>query len=529
MTPTEQRYAQIEKEALALTRACERLSDYLIGLSFHVHTDHKPLVPLFSSKHLEELPIRVQRFRLRMMRFQFTISHVPGKELIIADTLSRAPAADPTPADKGFQDEANVFVDAIMQSLPATEERMEEIKSLQLRDPVCQQILAYCQSGWPDQRSLPNSLKPYFPVAAELAETDGLLMRGSRIVIPPSLRRQILDRIHGSHQGITKCRERARQSVWWPGIAKEIETMVRNCSECCKAQRQRAQPLTPTPLPQLPWQKVASDLFEWRQKTFLHIVDYYSRNIEIARLNNLTAEEVVTHTKSVFARHGIPETVVTDNGPQYTSELYADFAKKFEFQHITSSPYYPQGNGEAERAVKTIKEMLKKCEDPYLALLSYRSTPLPIGYSPSQLLMSHTLRSTIPTTRSQRVPAVPDPDTVRANDAKVKSRQKENYDSHHGVKVLPSLAPGVCVWMPDRQTEARVDREVGPQSFEVNTSDGTYRRNRRDLITLPDPSDSDSSDQIESTTPSESNEPRRSNRTSRPPERFDPSWVQNGH
>lgn len=96
MTPTEQRYAQIEKEALAFTWACERLSDYLIGLPFHIHTDHKPLVPLFSSKHLEELPIRVQCFHLRMMRFLFSISHVLGKDLIIADALSRAPVADPT-------------------------------------------------------------------------------------------------------------------------------------------------------------------------------------------------------------------------------------------------------------------------------------------------------------------------------------------------------------------------------------------------------------------------------------------------
>ena len=352
-------------------------------------------------------------------------------------------------------------------------------------------------------------------------------------MMPPSIRKEMLAKIHGSHQGITKCRERARQSVWWPGMAKEIETLVRNCSECCKAQRQRAQPVTPTPLPQLPWQKVASDLFEWKQKTFLLIVDYYSRFIEIARLNGSTAEEVVTHTKSIFARHGIPETVVSDNGPQYTSELYTDFSKTYQFQHITSSPYYPQSNGEAERAVKTIKEMLKKCDDPYIALLSYRSTPLPIGYSPSQLLFGRTLRTTIPTTRGQRVPSVPNLDTVRANDAKIKTRQKDNHDSHHGARELPSLPPGVKVWVSDHQTEATVDQEVGPQSFKVSTSDGTYRRNRRDLIPLPDPPDSptESSNQTEPTTAttSESNELRRSNRTSRPPDRLDPSWIDNRH
>ena len=94
MTTTERRYAQIEKEALAFTWACERLSDYLVGLKFHIETDHKPLMPLFTTKNLEELPVRVQRFRLRMMRYNYTISHVPGTDLIIADTLSRAPAPE---------------------------------------------------------------------------------------------------------------------------------------------------------------------------------------------------------------------------------------------------------------------------------------------------------------------------------------------------------------------------------------------------------------------------------------------------
>ena len=122
LTPTEQRYAQIEKEALAFTWACERLSDYLIGLPFHIWTDHKPLVPLFSTKELEQIPIRVQRYRLRMMRFSFTIAHRPGKELILADALSRSPSQDSTDPDSDLlHQEADAFVQMVMQSLPATE------------------------------------------------------------------------------------------------------------------------------------------------------------------------------------------------------------------------------------------------------------------------------------------------------------------------------------------------------------------------------------------------------------------------
>ena len=110
MSTAEQRYAQIEKEALALTWACERFSDYLVGLHFHLQTDHKPLVPLLSHKHLEELPIRIQRFRLRLLRYQFTISHVPGSQLLIADALSRSPMTNPRQEDEQLHREADACI-----------------------------------------------------------------------------------------------------------------------------------------------------------------------------------------------------------------------------------------------------------------------------------------------------------------------------------------------------------------------------------------------------------------------------------
>lgn len=532
MTPTETRYAQIEKEALAFTWACERLADYLVGMEFHIQTDHKPLVPLFSSKHMEELPLRVQRFRMRMMRFQFTISHIPGKNLIIADALSRAPVSTPTRADEVLQQETTLYVNSVIDSLSAPEARLQEIKQHQEADEACQQIVQFCQSGWPAKSSLSSEVKPYFPLSAELSVEDNLLLRGGRIVIPPSLRKTYLDRIHNSHLGISKCRERARQSVWWPGISKQLEELIQNCHKCLKAQKQRSQPLTPTPLPTLPWQKVASDLFEWKGATYLLVVDYFSRYIEIARLDRTTTADVVTHLKSIFARHGIPEILISDNGPQYSSREFQDFAEEYEFRHITSSPYFPQGNGEAERAVATIKNLLKKGDDPYKSLLAYRSTPLKLGYSPSQLLMGRILRTTVPTTRAQREPCIPDLSLVRSRDKTNKARQKKNFDSHHGARELSPLLPGDQVWVPQRECEGEVQEEVTPRSYTVETEDGSVRRNRRDLIRLPNCESSESSQQTESnvdqeTQQSESNttpEVRRSSRTSRPPERLDPSW-----
>jgi len=130
--------------------------------------------------------------------------------------------------------------------------------------------------------------------------------------------------------------------------------------------------------------------------TYLLVVDYYSRFIEIGRLSSLTAACVITHMKSIFARHGRPDELRTDNGPQYANAEFAAFMADWEIQHVTSSPKFPQSNGEAERAVKTIKDLLSKADDPYKALLEYRKTPLSNGYSPGELSMGRKLQGSLP-------------------------------------------------------------------------------------------------------------------------------------
>ena len=130
--------------------------------------------------------------------------------------------------------------------------------------------------GMAKNNRVPGILKPYYQVASELSVVDGLLPRGFQIVIPSSLCLEVLDQIHAGHQGIHKCRQWASQSVWWPRLSKQLEELVKKCRECCKYQNQRAEPLIPSKIPELPWQKVGSDLFEWNKSTYLLIVDYYS-------------------------------------------------------------------------------------------------------------------------------------------------------------------------------------------------------------------------------------------------------------
>ena len=324
MTETDQRYAQIEKEASALTWACDRLNQYLLGSKFILETDHKPLVPLLTSKNLDELPIRIQRFRLQMMCYSYDIRHVPGKELTTADYLSRSPL--PTTEDYGLSTETNAYVNLIVTHLPTTDSRLQDIKEHQNQDTVLQK--------WKTELLQQRKEGRKRAIYADLSIHNELLIRGSRIVIPKKIQPDILKQLHTDHQGMVKCKERARCSVWWPGITVDIEEYIKNCETCCRHQRPRVEPLLPSKLPETPWQKVGMDLFEWRQSPYLLVVDYYSRYIEIAKLTTTTFTGVINYLKSIFARHGIPQTIVSDNGPQFSSSQFSQFTKEF---HITMS------------------------------------------------------------------------------------------------------------------------------------------------------------------------------------------------
>ena len=126
-------------------------------------------------------------------------------------------------------------------------------------------------------------------------------------------------------------------------MSKQLEELVNKCPNCAKK--------VPSELPDRPWQKVGADLFELKGESFLIVIDYFSRYAELCKLSRTTSPDVIVHLKSMFARHGIPELLKSDNGPQFASSVFAKFAEEYSFTHITSSPRYPQSNGEVERAV----------------------------------------------------------------------------------------------------------------------------------------------------------------------------------
>jgi hypothetical protein len=187
MSETEGRYAQIEKEALATTWACEKFSTYILGKHIELETDHKPLVPLLNNKHLDSLPPRILRFRLRLMRFAYTMSHVPGKSLYTADTLSRAPLPSMhTPAEAQREDAVEFFIEEVISNLPGNRDAINKYRDSQATDPVVSKVMKYCRLGWPRNHPLPE-IRPFYQVRAELSVCKDLLLFRNRIVVPASL------------------------------------------------------------------------------------------------------------------------------------------------------------------------------------------------------------------------------------------------------------------------------------------------------------------------------------------------------
>ena len=240
-----------------------------------------------------------------------------------------------------------------------------------------------------------------------------------------------------------------------------------------------------TPLPSYPWERIAADLFELKGSNFLLVADYYSRFIEVQKLTTTTSSNIISQLKAIFARFGVPATMITDNGPQFDSHEMKEFAQAYEFQHTTTSPYFPQSNGFVERMVKTVKKLFEHSIDPYKSLLSYRSTPLPwCGHSPAELLMGRRIRTDIPQVKENFIPKWEHIQNFRQLDAKYKKSQKENYDRRHRVRTLPMLPDKQTVWVETRgdQIPGQIQQPAStPRSYVIETPSGELRRNRAHL------------------------------------------------
>ena len=526
LQPAETRYAAIEAEALAILWACEHFQQYLVGKKFQIQTDHSPLLSILKTKPIGELSPRLQRFRLRLLRFDYDIEYISGKKHIVPDCMSRAPVKSTEKDDHISVDEISEYCRYVVGNFPITDTQLETLKCAQNQDPIVNKIKNYCTGSWPQSSAIPFECKYYASLQSELAVIDDLLVKGNRLVIPPSMRKNILSKIHEGHLGMTKCLGRMRETVWWPNATQEMKDFISKCEVCCRLSHTRREPMLPSEVPAYPCQKIACDYFTWNAKSYFLIVDYLSKWVEIYPMSTTTSSETISKLKGFFSNFGIAVEVVTDGGPQFVSHEFSLFSKKFGFKHVITSPYYSQANGEAERAVKTVKTMFQKCklskDDPYLALLNYRTSPLQNGSSPAEIMFGRKLRTSIPTTEKVLSSRRKDFSEIYKKEGEYKEKMKAHYDGRRGVRANSPLKIGERVYLTRDKVDGTITSTANtPRSYNVRTEGGEKRRNRVHIRPLP-PTNENSPAEKEDTSFTQSTTLRRSQRPNfgLPPERF---------
>lgn len=480
LTDAEQRYANIEREMLAVVYACEKFHTYVYGRSFVVLSDHKPL-EMIQLKNLGAAPPRLQRLLLRLQGYNLTIKYKPGREMLLSDAMSRLNPLQDGPIETPIRVDLVMFSNAKLQEIRQATAQDEELGAL--KETILQ--------GWPnDRRQVKKTLQKYWPYRDELTTEDGILLKGTRVIIPKDIKGTYLKKIHEAHQGVVKCQLRAKSCVYWHQINQDIEDLVKKCPVCQEyGNSQAPEPLMPHEVPTRPWQVIATDLFTLENKDYLLVADTYSKYPIVRYLRGqATSSIIIQHLKEIFAEHGTPEKVISDNGPQYSSSKFQEFADDWNFQHTTSSPRYPQSNGFIERQVQTVKRTIAKAmkdqSDMNKALQYLRSTPIDSHLpSPAEMLLGRKIQTNLPVVTA-------DQNQRRDVEKRLRTRQeKQKQYFDRSTKALPPLKPaqGVRVqdhstgkWLPGVIQGSRPDHE--PRSYDVEMPSGNIlRRNRRQI------------------------------------------------
>ena len=483
LTRTEQNYAQIEKECLSVVFGLERFDQYTFGRHVIVENDHKPLEVLMK-KALHAIPKRLQAMRMRMGRYDVDLKYRPGPQMILPDTLSRAHPelagdTEPSPFDC-----VNAFT-----LMPVTDRRLEELREATTADDTMQELISVIRDGWPDRKDdLPELVKPFFDVRDTLTEQDGIILKGERLVIPPSMRADVKQRLHAAHLGHESMLRRAHELIYWPKMNHEIKQLADSCDICqAHSPRQSKEPLIPHQRGDTPWQKIGIDLFSIDQRDYMVTVDYLSNFWEVDYLSLTTTSAILTKLKAHLARYGIPQVIVSDNA-QFTSQEFQDFTQTYGIQHDTSSPDHSKSNGKAQTAVKSAKKLIKKCAaeqtDPYLALLELRNTPMQgINLSPAQMLLQRQTRSTLPIRSQLLSPRVSEPhrDIERRVATQVKTHDRHAKPLEH----IPIDRPVLFDKFDSLRRKLVWSKGVitgihqAPRSYIIKDSGGAeFRRNR---------------------------------------------------
>ena len=476
----EKNYAPIEGEMLAVLYGVTKFHHFLYGRRFEVESDHKPLQHI-QQKNLSRAPPRLRSMLMKLSPYDFSIHYKPGEEMVMPDTFSRLSQVD--------QDEIPGLKVHVHSIVDISCLRLAKLKRETERDCVLQKLKKVFEEGWPSSiKGLDKDLRPFWAIRDDVSIMDGLLMAGSRIIIPEVSRREVLDNIHEGHQGEVKCNLRAKDAVYWPGIYKSIEEIVKNCGACREFENALPKcPMLGVEVPSQPWHTVGADLFYYKGRWNLLVTDYYSKAPFVRPVANTGAAASIRAMKGIFAENGIPFKVISDNGPHFCAYSYSEFAKRWGFELVLSSPEYPKGHALIERHVQTMKKCMRKCEasgyDFDLALLALRSTPLDSNLpSPAELLSGRRFRTTLPAVFHRG---------SGSSEVQQKLMQKQKVAAEYYDRTATpkhELVPGQPVrlynkdsksWEPATVTE----RANTPRSYVVERESGgvPLRRNRQHL------------------------------------------------
>jgi len=231
-----------------------------------------------------------------------------------------------------------------------------------------------------------------------------------RAVIPPKFRQRCLEELHVSHLGVVKTKSLARSLLWWPGLDGDIEQMVRHCTTCQSDADNPRRASSLWPVPERAWQRVHVDFAgPFKGKMFLIVIDAYSKWPEVVVMQCTSAVATVEKLRSIFANKGLPEILVSDNGPQFVATIFSEFMRQNGIKHLRSAPYHPATNGQAEAFVKMLKRALRRGGSASMQtvvdvfLLHYRNAVhLTTGEAPAMRLYGRVLRSRLDLLRPRR-------------------------------------------------------------------------------------------------------------------------------
>lgn len=477
LNKAESNYAQIEREALSIVFGVRRFHQYLYGRRFTLLTDHRPLTTILGPHSgIPSLAAsRMQRWALLLSGHSYEIKYRKADRHQNVDGLSRLPL----PVTKPETNSEEVFYFSQVEGAPVT---AAQVKRATRTDPVLAGVMDMVAKGH-YIRDVPG-FQPYLSRRMELSIQSGCLLWGRRVVIPPTLRKTVLQQLHAGHSGIVRMKELARSFFWWPGVDREIENAAKGC-QTCKRDRNTPQlaPLHPWEFPEEPWQRVHVDFAgPVEGKMLLVAVDAHSKWPEVAVMKSTTAVKTIEKIGEMFSRFGCPMQLVSDNGPQLVSELMSAFLQVNGVQHIKSAPFHPATNGLAERFVQTLKHALKTSEGQgsfhqrlHRFLFNYRNTPhATTKVSPASLMFKRDLRTHFDLLKPAAVK-----DTVQKQQEKQIQQRKQTKEREFssGDHVLARNYSAGPRWVP-----ATIVAQTGPVSYTLQTADGRMWRRHVDQL-----------------------------------------------